>query len=83
VETDNLGDWDQHKLMVTSDLKQLKKDVSYLRTAQARDTLKISTQIATLAATAKHQGRLWGLMGGTAAGILVYLVETFVASGAI
>lgn len=75
MNTDALGDWPEHKRQVTGDLKQLKKDVREIRETQGRDTLKISTEIATLRAAANHQARFWGLIAGAVPPLLILLIS--------
>lgn len=72
---DLLGDWDQHKLLVTKGLDQVQKDVRALRDVLNQDTLRISTEIATLRATTSHQARLWGLLAGAVPPLLILLIS--------
>lgn len=69
------NDWNQHKLLVTTGLKQVQEDLRELREGRTRDTLRISTEIATLRATSNHQARMWGLVAGAVPSLLMLLLS--------
>lgn len=70
-----LGDWGEHKLLVTQGLKQVQIDVRKLRENQSKEMLKIAIEIATLRATTNHQARLWGLIAGAVPSLLILLLS--------
>jgi len=59
-----LNDWNQYKLLVTSGLSRLNKEVGELRMAHNNSMLQLGVEIAKLQVSTKNHARLWGLIAG-------------------